>query len=295
MKRNHPSIVIPETRQGAAAVRDQVRSTTRPARDCLLRHRRRPAPDVGGAVLLDTTSRTASSPPAASARWASRCRRRWARRSAAPEATRLVDLRRRRLPDDAAGAGDDRRVRTADQVRDHQQRLPGHGAPVAGAVLQEQPRRRAHVPARLREAGRGVRHPRPARQRQGSRSMPAIERGAGPPGPVAHRLPGEVRREHATRWCRRARRCGETIDQPTLGAGQGAGGEWPDETARCRSRPHTDHRAGRGQAGRAQPHRLQVAAARLQHRVAGRRPLGDAGPVAHDVRRRRATRTSSRW
>ena len=52
------------------------------------------------------------------------------------ERHRVVDLRRRRLPDDAAGAGHDRRVRLADQVRDHEQRHPGHGAAVAGAVLQ---------------------------------------------------------------------------------------------------------------------------------------------------------------
>ncbi len=44
---------------------------------------RRPAPDVDGAVLRLPRSRAAGSTPAASARWASACRPRWARRSAA--------------------------------------------------------------------------------------------------------------------------------------------------------------------------------------------------------------------
>ena len=48
------------------------------------RHRRRPASDVGGAVLPSRRSRARSSRPAASARWASRCRRRSAPRSPAP-------------------------------------------------------------------------------------------------------------------------------------------------------------------------------------------------------------------
>ena len=59
----------------------------------------------------------------------------------------VVDLRRRRLPDDVSGARDGGRERAAGEVRDHQQRLPGHGATVAGAVLQEQPVGRADVPA----------------------------------------------------------------------------------------------------------------------------------------------------
>ena len=48
------------------------------------RHRRRPAPDVGGAVLQARRRRARSSPRAASARWASRCRRRSAPRSRGP-------------------------------------------------------------------------------------------------------------------------------------------------------------------------------------------------------------------
>ena len=67
-----------------------------------------------------------------------------------------------------AGAGDDRRVRLADQVRDHQQQQPGHGAAVAGAVLQEQHRRHAAQEPRLREARGGVRYAGPARREEGA-------------------------------------------------------------------------------------------------------------------------------
>ena len=48
------------------------------------RHRRRPAPDVGGAVLQARLPAASSSRRAASARWASRCRRRSARSSRGP-------------------------------------------------------------------------------------------------------------------------------------------------------------------------------------------------------------------
>ena len=60
----------------------------------------------------------------------------------------LGDRRRRLLPDDQPGAGDLRHQRHPDQGRDHQQLQPGHGPPVADAVL-----RRAllqHRPAHLR-------------------------------------------------------------------------------------------------------------------------------------------------
>jgi acetolactate synthase I/II/III large subunit len=49
------------------------------------RHRRGPAPDVGGAVLPSTSSRARSSPRAAWARWDSRCPRPSAQRFACPE------------------------------------------------------------------------------------------------------------------------------------------------------------------------------------------------------------------
>jgi acetolactate synthase-1/2/3 large subunit len=56
----------------------------------------------------------------------------------AAEEHRLGDLRRRRLPDDAAGAGDDRGVRAAGEVCHHQQ-PPRYGAAVAAHVLRRQP------------------------------------------------------------------------------------------------------------------------------------------------------------
>ena len=105
-----------------------------------------------------TNRRARSSPRADSARWASRCRRR-----SAPSCAR---------PDEEVWAvvGDGGfqmtmcELATAvqeginDQGRDHQQRLSRHGAPVAGVLLRAALRGDAARRARLREAGRGVRH-----------------------------------------------------------------------------------------------------------------------------------------
>ena len=74
------------------------------------------------------------------------------------------DRRRRLLPDDGAGAGDGQRGADPGEDRHPQQRLPRHGAPVAGDVLRGAllgglPLAR---PARLRQVGRGhgmCRHP----------------------------------------------------------------------------------------------------------------------------------------
>ena len=52
-----------------------------------LRRGRRSAPDVVGAVHQVRAARTRGSTPAAPARWATRCRRRWARRSPSPTVT----------------------------------------------------------------------------------------------------------------------------------------------------------------------------------------------------------------
>ena len=73
--------------------------------------------------------------------------------------------RRRRLPDDHVRAGDGGAGRDRDQGRDHQQRLPRHGPPVAGVLLRAPLRGDAAVGARLRQAGRGVWHPRRGRPR----------------------------------------------------------------------------------------------------------------------------------
>ena len=55
------------------------------------------------------------------------------------------------------------------QGRHHQQRLPGHGAAVAGVLLRTPLRRHAAVEPRLREAGRGLR----AHGARGSPTAPA--------------------------------------------------------------------------------------------------------------------------
>ncbi len=47
----------------------------------------------------------------------------------------LGDCRRRRLPDDPVRAGDGEAGKRQHQYRHHQQRLSGHGAPVAGVLL----------------------------------------------------------------------------------------------------------------------------------------------------------------
>ena len=54
--------------------------------------------------------------------------------------------RRRLVPDEHPGARDRAPVRHPGQVRDHGQRLPGHGPPVAGAVLGPALLQRRHGP-----------------------------------------------------------------------------------------------------------------------------------------------------
>ena len=56
---------------------------------------------------------------------------------ARPDKLVFAIVRRRRIPDVDSGAGDHRQPRAADQDHRHEQRLPGHGAAVAGAVLQQ--------------------------------------------------------------------------------------------------------------------------------------------------------------
>src|SRR5829696_7279429 len=94
------------------------------------------------------------------------------------------DRRRRLLPDDRPGAGHLHHRADPDQGLHPQQRPPGHGPPVAGAVLRRALLRgapRLRVPG-LREAGRGLRGPWPAlRPGRGGRRHP----GEGP----GHRRP----------------------------------------------------------------------------------------------------------
>ena len=114
-----------------------------------------------------STSRAAGSTPAASARWASACPRRWAPRSAAR--TRPVVC----IAGDGSVQMNMQELATcaqegiADQGVHHEQRLPGHGPPVAGAVLGQAllARRHGRVPG-LRQARRGLRRDRHAPRRQ---------------------------------------------------------------------------------------------------------------------------------
>ncbi len=76
--------------------------------------------------------------------------------------------RRRRLPDDRAGAGDRGELRRPRRGLHPQQRLPGHGPPVAGPVLEQALFVHLHRgPAGLQDAGRGVRRGRHAGDREG--------------------------------------------------------------------------------------------------------------------------------
>ena len=146
------------------------------------RHRRRPAPDVGGAVLPPRHAALAhhlGRPGHDGLRAAGGDRRqdRPARRRG------LGGGRRRRLPDDDGRAGDHRAGEPRHQGRDHQQRLPRHGAAVAGVLLRTPLRRHAAVEPRLRQAGRGVR-PHGARA---SPIAPASSRRCRRPGPTRAR------------------------------------------------------------------------------------------------------------
>ena len=136
------------------------------------RLRRRPAPDVDGAVLplrqaaaLDQLGR----PRHDGLRPAGRDGRR--RRAA-----RRADDRhhRRRLdPDERAGAGHLHRAPDPGQGVHRQQRLPGHGPPVAGAVLGQALLAGRHGPvARLRQARRGLRGHRHAPDGQDHAASP---------------------------------------------------------------------------------------------------------------------------
>ena len=103
-----------------------------------LRRRRRPAPDVGGAVhQVRAPERLAQL----------RRRRHHGLRGAGGDGRQgrrarprgLGDRRRRMLPDDQSGARHLHDQQHPDQGRDHQQLVARHGAPVADAVLRRPP------------------------------------------------------------------------------------------------------------------------------------------------------------
>ena len=157
LAREVPARLRGQRRRGdQAAVHDQgaVRGDRRRGdRD----ERRRPAPDVGGAVLrlpraaaLDQLGRAGHD--------GLRPARGDGRRRRLSRAARVLRGRRRLGSDERAGARDVRAEQDPDQGVHHEQRLSRHGPPVAGAVLGRplQPRRDGRVP-RLREARRGLR------------------------------------------------------------------------------------------------------------------------------------------
>src|SRR5262245_59716391 len=123
-------------------------------------HRRRPAPDVGRPAL--PVRQPAAMDHLRRARHDGLRPAVGDRRAGGPAGRARRRHRGRRLVrDDPAGALDRADVRPAGEDRDPEQRLPGHGAPVAGAVLGGA--LRSHelrpVPALLRRRGPRLRHP----------------------------------------------------------------------------------------------------------------------------------------
>ena len=142
------------------------------------RHRRRPASDVGGAVLPPRRSRARSSPPAGSARWASRCRRRSAPSSRCPDAEVWAVVGdggfQMTMPELATIAQEKLDINVAIINNGYL----GHGAAVAGVLLRAPLRRDAAPQPGLREARRGL---RPG----GTRGRRAARRHAGRRAPRA--------------------------------------------------------------------------------------------------------------
>ena len=162
----------------------------------------------GKRSTTSTTRRARSSPRAASARWASRCRRRSAPRSRGPDAEVWVVVGDGGFQMTMCRAGDDRAGRARRQHRDHQQRLPRHGPAVAGVLLRARatPPRRSLSPdfVKLAEAFgiRGV-----DRDDARARSSPRSQAARAHAGAVADRLPGRAGRLGVSRWCRPAPTC----------------------------------------------------------------------------------------
>ena len=86
--------------QAAAADRGGLRGDRRRGDH---RHRRRPAPDVGRAVLPLQAARASGSPPAGSGRWASACRPRMGAAIGCPDETVVCITGRRLDPDERPG------------------------------------------------------------------------------------------------------------------------------------------------------------------------------------------------
>ena len=168
------------------------------------RGRRRPAPDVGVAVLELRPPLHLGQLRRGRDHGLRRARRH--RRQGGPPRPDGVGHRRRRvLPDDRPGAGHRQLGADPGQGRHLEQRLSRHGAPVAGDVLRGALLRGVPVagPARLREVGRGHglrRHPgRDARG--GGAGHREGQRHRRPPG--GHRLPHRRLREGVPDGARR--------------------------------------------------------------------------------------------
>ena len=172
--------------------RDQ-RSVARDARQRNhRRHRRGPAPDVGSAVLQARPSALADHlrRPGNHGLCPARGHR---REGGLPGFGRLGGRRRRRLPDDHGRACHHRAGKSEGEHRHHQQRLPGHGAPVAGILLRPELRSHAAAQPRLHEARRGLRHPQHHLQ-HARRRGPHHSRRARAQRPGADRFPGRAGR-----------------------------------------------------------------------------------------------------
>ena len=240
------------------------------------------------------------STPAAWARWATRCRRRWAPRSAA------------RTPSVWAIDGDgcfqmtNQELATCahrghpDQGRHHQQRQPRHGPAVADPVLRRAllPDRPRHAQAPhpgLRDAGRGAGLRRAALRDRARTSTATIEAGDGDQRPPGGR---------STSWSARTRRSGRW--SPPAPATTRS---WsPAASGRCSTTTScADRRDRRRRRGVPEPmmqqHTLSVLVenkpgvlarvvgavlpARLQHRLAGGRADRAPRGLPDDDRRRR--------
>ena len=194
----------PQGRQARAAARDPGdRPHHRARRDHL--HRRRPAPDVGDAVLhvhVSAPVRQLRRPRHHGLRPAGQHRRQ--DRPSGQDGHR--HQRRRRLPDDDAGAGDRRELRRPRGRLHPQQRLPGHGPPVAGPVLGQALLVHLHRgPARLQAARRGLRRGGHHASRRRTRSSRRCARRSAAAGRRSS-TSGPRPRRTCTPWSRPVRR-----------------------------------------------------------------------------------------
>ena len=165
------------------------------------------------------------------------------------------------------------------QDRGHQQRLPGHGPPVAGVLLRQALRRHADALARLRDAGRRLRHRGPSRVTTRAECVPAVAGGARLAASGAL-IDFRVEQEESVYPMVPA---GADLARhdPPAGAPGGRGGRRMKHTlvARVQNQPGVLNRVS-------QP----VPAARLQHRQPDRRRQRDARLLAHDDRGRHRAR-----